>query len=204
MSEQQVIISFDIGIRNLSLCAIIANKESDTIKLLLWKNLSLLGDYEKKKNVNLNELSGRLFMELDIITDFINISGHEIDTILLENQPTNGIMKSIQLLIYSYYQLRRHWQGTVRNVHMISATQKLLNHHFELSNEFLDTIKNKRPYDIRKLKSIEYIRKYIENDPASIEIFNSNNKKDDLSDTLNQAISWLNKQKYNIRNISMI
>lgn len=203
MDDKNIILSFDIGIRNLSFSAIIATKSSDTLQLLLWKNISLLASNEKKKNINLNEISGRLFTELDDIT---NNLGYDINTVLIENQPSNlnGQMKSIQMMVYSYYQLRRHWEGLTRDVLLIPATQKLLNHSYNLSDDFLNSIKNKKPYDIRKLKSIEYIKKYIENDPQSLDIFNSYKKKDDCSDNLNQAISWLNKQNYNIKHIQFI
>lgn len=189
-------LSFDIGIRNLSVCGVVATKGCENVEIVLWKNISLLSDTEKKKSVNINEISGRLFMELDDITNSIS---DEIDTVLLENQPSNGIIKTIQIMIYSYYQLRRHWEGKVKNVQMVSANQKLLNHPHELSLEQMNIIKNKSKYQITKCSGVEIAKKYIENNEECMDIFNSYKKKDDICDSFLQCISYLNKKNYGIK-----
>jgi len=196
-SVDKVLISFDIGIKNLAVCVLVATNESKTAKILVWKIISLAEKGEKIPN--LNELSGRLFTELDNITNDIG-QEREIDTVLLENQPSrlNGTMKSIQMMIYSYYQMRRHWEGIVKNVQMVSASQKLLNHKYEIAPELMETMKNKKAYEITKWKSIQITKKYIENDAKLIEMFNSYKKLDDMGDSCLQCISWLNKHHYSI------
>lgn len=199
--DKKILISFDIGIKNLAVCVLSATKGDNTAKILVWKIISLA---EKKEKIpNLNELSGRLYTELDNITNDIGISS-EIDTVLLENQPSrlNGTMKSIQMMIYSYYQMRRHWEGIVKNVHMVSASQKLLNHPYEIPQELLDTMKNKKPYEITKWKSVQITKKYIEDDEELKKLFDSYKKCDDMGDSCLQCISWLNKHHYDIKKLS--
>lgn len=201
METEKLIISFDIGIKNLAVCILLATKGNDTAKILVWKIISLA---EKKEKIpNLNELSGRLFSELDEITTSIGID-HEIDTVLLENQPSrlNGTMKSIQIMIYSYFQMRRHWEGIVKNVHMVSASQKLLNHPYEIPSELLETMKNKKSYEITKWKSIQITKRYIENNEELKKIFESYKKCDDMGDSCLQCISWLNKKDFGIKFLS--
>jgi len=199
--NDKVLISFDIGIKNLAVCVLVATNGCKTAKILVWKIISLAEKTEKIPN--LNELSGRLFTELDDITNEIGLE-REIDTVLLENQPSrlNGTMKSIQMMIYTYYQVRRHWEGIVRNVQMVAASQKLLNHKYEIAPELMETMKNKKLYEITKWKSIQITKKYIENDQKLIDMFNSYKKLDDMGDSCLQCISWLNKHHYDIEQLS--
>lgn len=180
---ESVILSFDIGVKNLALAAINGRHE-----LRAWKIIALAA--EKEKIPSINELSGRLFMALDeLLTNELN--GCVIETVLLENQPSrlNGSMKSIQMMIYSYFQLRRHWEGLVRNVHMVSASQKLLNHEHEPGTPE----KPKTGYELNKWKAIQLAKVYIKGDSKLEAIFAAHKKKDDLSDALLQVISWLRK-----------
>lgn len=196
--DEKILISFDIGIKNLAVCVLSAKKDVNVAKIILWKIIALA---EKKEKIpSLNELSGRLFTELDEIVNTIG-NDKEIDTVLLENQPSrlNGTMKSIQMMIYSYFQMRRHWEGLVKNVQMVSASQKLLNHSYEISQELLDTVKNKKTYEITKWKSVQITKKYIENDEELKKTFESYKKCDDMGDSFLQCISWLNKHHYDIK-----
>ena len=96
-----IYISFDIGIKNLALC-ILENKDNN-ITIIDWRVITLA---DKKKDVNgLNLISEILFYELDNIIGCIEELNYDtIDYVIIENQPSNlnGIMKSIQLLIFSY------------------------------------------------------------------------------------------------------
>lgn len=195
--SSRVIVSFDIGIKNLAVAILehqaTAATATATATLRVWKIISLAEKAEKIPGMN--ELSERLFMALDcLIADL----GDEvtIDTVLLENQPArlNGTMKSIQMIIFSYFQLRKHWEGNVGHVAMVSASNKLQTHTFEPPEPPL--IGGKRAmkgYEKNKWRAIEIARDYIKDDADLSVLYNTHKKKDDLADALLQAISYLRK-----------
>lgn len=192
---KETIVSFDIGVKNLAVCVLRASPSKDTkvtADILVWKIISLADKKEKIPPVQ--ELAGRLFMELDALVD--EVQG-EIDHVLVENQPSrlNGSMKSIQMMIYSYFQLRRHWEGTVRNVQMISASQKLQG-HVDHEDKLPPTTKS--GYELNKWKAVQLMDLYIERDAKLKELVQGYKKKDDLSDALLQAISWMRKHKMDV------
>lgn len=200
---QRVILSFDIGVKNLAVAAITpgdgaeAGAEDSPYKLYAWRIISLAA--EKEKIPSVNELSGRLFMALDELVG-TELDGCVVDTVLLENQPSrlNGAMKSIQMMIYSYFQLRRHWEGLVRNVHMVSASQKLQHHVYDVGLPE----KSKTGYELNKWKAIQYALKYIEGDSVLEAHFAKHKKKDDLADALLQVISWLRKHNKDVMKVT--
>ena len=95
----QIVLGFDIGIKNLAVCALSVSHSE--VKILIWKIIALAAP--KEKTPILNEISGRIFLELDSLVDDLNmISDNAIDYVILENQPSNlnGTMKTIQMIIY--------------------------------------------------------------------------------------------------------
>lgn len=198
--QQRLIISFDIGIKNLAYCILRtgADKSSTTIDVIDWNIIALAAPKEKIPAVQ--ELSLRLFAELDGMLDKIDRLGFDvIDSILIENQPSrlNGVMKSVQMLIYSYFQLRRHWEGKVRSVHLISAACKLKDHDYVVDVATTE----KTGYELNKWKAVKLAEMYIGDDVRLQTRFCSYKKKDDMSDSLLQALAWLRKQKYNISRV---
>lgn len=193
--KQKVIISFDIGIKNLACCVVAPGLKGDKeAKIKIWYIISLAAPKEKIPGIN--ELSGRLFAELDDLVETLG-SNVVIDHVLIENQPSrlNGSMKSIQSMIYSYFQLRKHWEGCVQNVVLVSAKGKLAGHDW---CEGTIPATDKTGYELNKWKAVKIAEKYIEGDEKLKSIFCSYNKKDDMADAMLQCIAWLRKQKYAI------
>lgn len=189
-----IYVSFDIGIKNLALCII--KEEGSNVSVIDWKVISLA---ETKKEVKgVNEIAERLYVELDSIVGQINDLGYNIiDTVLIENQPSNlnGIMKTIQLLIYSYFNLLKHWDDIVKNVILVSASLKLQNHSI-IPPSRQDTSKKytrREKYINNKKDSIEVCKYYIKDDNKLLEYFNSNKKMDDNADTFLQTIAYIRK-----------
>ena len=184
-----VTLSFDIGVKNLAVAAI------DTeYKIHVWKVIALAET--KEKIPGLNEISGRLFMALDELVG-TDLEGCVIERVLLENQPSrlNGSMKSIQMMIYSYFQLRRHWEGLVADVLMVAASGKLKHHEYDPGVPVVAPgRKPKTGYELNKWKAIQIARHYIKDDATLVKHFETYKKMDDLSDALLQAISWLRKR----------
>lgn len=201
-SQGRVIISFDIGIKNLACCVLRAGEKGDeSIDVLMWYIIALAAPKEKIPNVQ--ELSLRLFSELDDLIEIMEKNGYTIvHDVLIENQPSrlNGAMKSIQMLIYSYFQLRRHWEGKVNNVHLISASGKLKDHTHQVDTSQTE----KTGYELNKWKSVKLAEIYIQNNEKLKNLLCSYNKKDDMCDALLQAVAWLRKSKYKIETVNHV
>ena len=165
-----MIISFDVGIKNLAYCIL-----TPDLEIIKWDVIDISG-------TDFNEQSKILFEKLKEIHTSVEIT---ISTCLIENQPCtkNPRMKSIQMMIYSYWILNNI------NTHMVSAINKLKVKNNTNKSEKLS-------YTQKKKKGIELALSYIESTSQSSEIkdqFHKSKKKDDLADSFLQAISWLNK-----------
>jgi hypothetical protein len=194
-----IYISFDIGIKNLALC--ILKKTESEIKILDWRILSLA---DKKKDIKgIDDISERIYMELDnIIGSLKELGINEIDYVLIENQPSNlnGIMKTIQYIIYCYFSLLKYWDKIIDNVVLVNASLKTKTHDYkpDIQVKMDETQKTKNvkgfrrdKYKMNKQTSIEICKNYIKDDVYLCEIFDNNKKKDDLSDACLQAVAYI-------------
>ena len=190
-------ISFDIGVKNLALC--ILNQDNNLIEIIDWRVITLV---EKKKDINgLNSISEILFYELDnIMGSLEELKYDKIYYVLIENQPSNlnGIMKSIQLLIFSYFSLLKHWDKLNMNVLLINASLKLQYHTFKPEPLKIDNTRTKKQqksdkYRKNKSDGIEITKYYIKENEILNNYFTKHIKKDDLADTLLQTVSYIKK-----------
>jgi len=194
-----IYISFDIGIKNLALC--ILKKTESEIKILDWRILSLA---DKKKDIKgIDDISERIYMELDnIIGNLKELGIDEIDYVLIENQPSNlnGIMKTIQYIIYCYFSLLKYWDKIIDNVVLVNASLKTKTHDYkpDIQVKMDETQKTKNvkgfrrdKYKMNKQTSIEICKNYIKDDAYLCDIFDNNKKKDDLSDACLQAVAYI-------------
>lgn len=198
-----IYISFDIGVKNLALCVL--KEESDQVTIIDWGIITLA---ESKKQIKgANAVAEVLFYELDNIIGKLNTIGiSHVDKVMIENQPSNlnGIMKTIQYLIFSYFDLLRHWDKIVTEVILINPSLKLQHHSYEqLSKQNQEKLARKDKYKQNKADAIEICRYYIRDDEALTKFFNSHKKKDDLSDTCLQTVAYIRKHGNNIENISL-
>lgn len=194
-----IYISFDIGIKNLALC--ILKKTATNIHILDWRIISLA---DKKKDIKgIDDISERIYMELDnIIGDLKEKGIEEIDYVLIENQPSNlnGIMKTIQYIIYCYFSLLKYWDKIIDNVVLVNASLKTKTHDYkpdiQIKMDATQKTKNSKgfrqdKYKMNKQTSIEICKNYIKDDVALCEIFDNNKKKDDLCDACLQAVAYI-------------
>jgi len=92
------ILSWDVGIYNLSYCILEKNLVTNQIKILDWDIINLVDNEEMKKNRPLIfENIPRKLQEKQNLLD--------VDIVVIENQPSlkNPQMKSIQMILYSYF-----------------------------------------------------------------------------------------------------
>ena len=147
--------------------------------------------YKKEKKMNndrdIFNLSKIMINELNLKEDFLN---HEI--ICIENQPAlkNPVMKTVQMILYSYFMIEGVTKDKpVSEVHMVNARNKLKVYKGpEVECKFTDKYKK------NKYLSVEYTKLMIlEEDNKFIEVFTESKKKDDLADAYLQGIYFIEK-----------
>jgi len=193
-----IYVSFDIGVKNLALCIIKKDDLTNKLEIIEWRIISLA---ESKKEIKgIEDITERIYVEMDNVMGKLKQNNiNIIDYVLIENQPSNlnGIMKTIQHIIYGYFSLIKYWDKEVNNVILINASLKTKNHNYIINIEKKsDDPKNKKgfrreKYKNNKLMSIELCKEYIKDDEILKKIFNENKKKDDLSDACLQAVSYI-------------
>ena len=176
------ILSFDIGIRNLAYCHIQYDSESKQCEIQNWDIINLCFEDEKVKQISLLTICNRLI-------DSLHTKGFDSTmTIVIENQPvlTNPTMKSIQMMVFTYFVCMGN-----EEVLFFSPRQKFLAYKGPIIE---CTLKSK--YARRKKLGILYCQYFIKKNEDYLSFFNTHKKKDDLSDCLLQALSFL-KKKWN-------
>ncbi len=160
-----LLLSFDIGIKNLAYCLI--DTEDNTI--LDWNILDCSGTNETL----------RVIQELDQLEYLL-----EADIILLEKQPSfNPKMRNISTAIYVYFILRiQHEQERKIQIQMYPAKYKLKCCDLTIQH------KTKDKYRQNKNLSIVHTRHLLK---THNDYFENHKKKDDLADCYLQAISYI-------------
>lgn len=194
-----IYISFDIGVKNLALCIIRKVEDKGVLEIIDWRIITLADS--KKEIKGIEDISERIYIAMDnIIGGLKDKNINIIDYVLIENQPSNlnGIMKTIQHIIYGYFSLIKYWDKDINNVLLINASLKTKNHNYiiNIDNDNLEVPKNKKgfrrdKYKQNKMLSIELCKAYISEDEFLKNLFNENKKKDDLSDACLQAVSYI-------------
>jgi hypothetical protein len=194
-----MILSFDIGIKNLAYCLMYKDDtidDNNNIKIIDWGIIQLIEDGVKCKGVSLDTITDVLYTKLqDIFID------SDITEVLLENQPVlkNPVMKSIQMILYSFFQYEKVIMGREINlIKLINASNKLkLGKNLKEINNSEDILKINAKYTRNKKLAILYTNHFlkerlIENDYDKYnEIFNQHKKKDDLSDAFLQGLYYI-------------
>lgn len=165
------ILSFDIGSKNLAYCYM------DNKKIIEWDILDISGSNS-----------------FDNLIDKLHLTFPDaiFDVILIENQPAmkNPIMKSIQMVVFTYFKVQNYQYGSSCDVKFYSASNKL-----KLKEKInLDHIKTTNKYRKNKLSCIALAYHYIQitnQELKWIELFKSTKKVDDLADSLCQLIHYI-------------
>ena len=187
------VLSFDIGINNLSFCLVEFNSEYDHENGSDEVNKYIIHDWdvininpEKIKKPNIYYLTKNIISIFDAKTEFLNCS-----KVVIENQPCmkNPIMKSIQMVIYSYFYIRGiNDKKTISEIILMSASNKL-----KVYDGPPIELNLKSKYTRNKKLAILHTRYILNNHHDYLTFFDNHNKKDDLSDAFLQGIYYLNK-----------
>jgi hypothetical protein len=161
------ILSIDVGIKNLAMCLI----EESTKHVLEWDvsgvpPMSSLGLFVQIRN------------HLDERPWVLNAK-----TILIERQPgQNKTMKSVENFLHSYFIIKCPKSETII---------------YHAHHKVPDVVgRGKTMYKQRKQTSIDRCREFIKEEPNRhwMKTFVESKKKDDLADTVLQALSFINRR----------
>ena len=160
-----IILSFDIGIKNLAYCLI----DSEDKSILDWNVLDCSGTNEAL----------RVIQELDAL-EYLR----EADVVLIEKQPSfNPKMRNISTVIYVYFILRiQHELNSKCKIIFYCAKYKLKCCQTQIEH------KTKNKYRQNKNLGIVHTRELIKTHQS---FFEKHKKKDDLADCFLQAISYI-------------
>jgi hypothetical protein len=177
--RKSVILSFDIGIVNMAYCLI----DEDDENVIDWECFSIKGS-------TMEQQCRKLASKLDDV-NFHNNSGYDM-TILIERQPKiNAKMRVIEGYILMYYVLRG---GNHKKIITYSPKHKLKCYVAPTDNPIVLKCKPGNHY-YRKRLGIEHCRRILNGDKKYSEkiknIFDKSKKKDDLADTMLQALSYI-------------
>ncbi len=193
-----MILSFDIGIKNLAYCILYKDLTINNEKNLIiykWGIINILEDNEKCKDISLDEIGTRMYKRLQ--DEFLE---ENITEVLLENQPVlkNPVMKSIQILIMGFFKYESVILGReIKLIKLINASNKLkLGKKLIQFNESEDILKIKSKYNRNKKLAILYTNYFLEKELYSDynkynTLFNEHKKKDDLSDAFLQGLYYI-------------
>lgn len=193
-----MLLSFDIGIKNLAYCILKYNTEDNSdIRIIKWNIIPLLDKNEKCKGFPLDELTKRMYEQLN--KEFYS---YDIDIVLLENQPVlkNPVMKSVQMILFSYFQYQKIMLNReIKLIKFINAGNKLkVGRNFNEINYNAEINAIKSKYTRNKKFAILYTDKILIDrlkDSKNNEYFNKHKKKDDLADAFLQAIYYIDFNK---------
>jgi hypothetical protein len=167
-----LVLSFDIGIKNLAYCLIEHDKDTDYI--LDWNII----DCSEK---SIEKIIKKMISELDNLEHLLSAN-----IILIEKQPNyNRRMMSINNYVYMYYMIKT--VNTDTTVINYSPTQKLK------CSDIKSNTKSKNKYQINKRTAIEHARHFIKDTEWSA-FYERFSKKDDLADSFLQAKSYFLKK----------
>lgn len=152
---------------------------------------------QKCSKISLKDLSRNLYKQLEENNYFSNF-----DYVIIENQPVlkNPTMKSIQMILYSYFSFKSLNIESFRDLILMNASNKLKVYKGEVDKDEMDKINNlKSKYSRNKKISILHTKLILEqhefNKNNWISFFDKNKKKDDLADSFLMILYYLKKNK---------
>ena len=152
------------------------NKHYNLLSVKEQKDVKSIKSPKKVNKYSLEELGLRLFKTLDEKSLF-----SKCENIIIENQPVlkNPTMKSIQIMLYSYFLIKNK---NINIIKLLNASNKLKVYKGKIPDEETEKLsKIKDKYRRNKMTAILHASLMID-DKEILDYFNSHKKKDDLAD----------------------
>lgn len=192
MASTSAILSWDVGVKNLSFCVYARDHT-----ILAWDDL----DTSIRRGTSLSQTVQKFTQFLDIFCaseQFTNVRGR-ITHCVIENQPKrNPTMRVVSGILGTYFFIKFGWGPVYYN-----PTHKLAGVDIDQAFEFGKARRRKgrwgskeagSAYRMRKRASIEETRRILQTDPRFrdwLVFFERHRKKDDLGDTFLMARAFL-------------
>lgn len=163
------ILSIDVGIKNLAMCLL-----EDQSRIIFWEVSQIPSEHSDGLVLVLKKHLDERREQLD-----------PIDLVLIERQPEkNRKMKSIENFLHAYF--------------VFNDIKTLL---WDAKHKIPDVCgPGKKKYKLRKDTSIERCGEWVKtNQPHWLTFFDQHKKKDDLADTVMQALSYKDKKEKNTK-----
>lgn len=176
------VLSFDIGMKNLAYCLLYMDKDNKFSNFLSWGVVDVSG-------ANIDIISDNIIGFLDDILQDLNLEINTLE-VLIENQPVlkAPTMKTIQLVIYTYFKLLCKYSGINAKPIFVSAGKKnsyMIKHGFPVKA---------KDYKSNKENSVKFTTTYLEKNGMEKELgtLGSYKKKDDICDAFLQVLAFYN------------
>lgn len=178
------ILSFDIGIKNLAYCQAVYNKSTGETTILKWDVIDIINNTDISTK-DFNKVTNAL---VDALADHFPVVEDNM-VVLIENQPCmkNPMMKSLQMIIYSWFLIRSKDMNCAVVIKLLSAASKLKVKYSNVVSENVANEKNK--YKKNKKSAIEittYYLTHVIRDQEMLSLFKGHKKRDDLADSFLQ------------------
>lgn len=189
------ILSFDIGIKKLAFCDFIYQSDNELPYHIFSLQVKDISNENKKHDIN---------KVINTLLDFLqNFDCKLYDDIFIENQPAllNPIMKTIQIIIYTFFVMEKRKLHLNTGISFCSANNKLRvlkEIDGSVANEIRTSIQNKlgcttKGYKYNKTLSVHMMEYFLNNKVSNKEeilnYYNDMKKTDDLSDCFLQGVS---------------
>jgi len=160
-------------------------------RVYAWRLLPLMPE-ERKTKPPQEKLIFALFEHLEELMNSEPVEAAKRISVVIENQPSriNGVMKTVQTWIQTYFMLRKYWGENVEGVHLLSAAQKLKGH----AHEPVGAKGKVNTYKYNKSAAVVITRAYIADDPTLRGCFDAHKKRDDLADAFLHAVAWVRRE----------
>jgi hypothetical protein len=120
----------------------------------------------------------------------------DVEDVIIENQPVlkNPTMKSIQILLYSWFVINGTMKEKVNDIHFFSASKKLEAYE-DINDKISETVTGNQ-YQMNKKLAVLYTAEMLKTNEKWKSFFETHKKKDDLADAYLTNCYYIDR-KYN-------
>lgn len=143
---------------------------------------------QNSNKISLNKLCEFMYKKMDMMPELL-----QVDEVLIENQPThiNPTMKSISIMIFSYFQMRGLVEksktgSTIRDIKLCTPGRKITVGG-EIASQRLKNAKDNKIYKTTKELGLRFCKALISDNENWLKLIESHKKQDDMADAFLQA-----------------